>query len=254
MATNPTYAEGTGGASQYKPPTLSDLGYQGKASWSSSRPSIDRNIATFFGASSFRKANKKLEAEKRKRAQAEAQAKAYAQQQYRYARAEGEIRKGMAGVDKAYQEAKLQSARGAEQARQTVREEGKASGAAATQSMMGRGLYGTTVQDQAQRAVTGDMARSLGMIDTALASEQGQLGVSQAATRAAGLGEIAMLQPQLAGMQTDTMFKFYEAFKPPPPPPKRRSGLSRLLGGALSAFTGGFFGNLGEGMAAKATS
>lgn len=209
--------------------------------------SFDKNTPLGFNLGVYNsKATKKAKAAYAKKV---AQAKVYSKQAYQYQKSEQALRQGMAGVDKAYEAAKLQASRGAEQARQTVRQEGQAAGAAATQSMMNRGLYGTTVQDQAQRAVTSDMARNLGMIDASLAAEQGELGVSQAMAKSAGLGGIASLYPALAGMQTDTMFKFYQAFKPPPPKPKTNI-FGKILGGVLGAFGGG----LGQAAGAAAGS
>ena len=239
MATTPNYAPGTGGADKGAPnPTYVSSGnIMGQFSGQGAKSSVSGPLKDVVFET---KRSKKARSAYNK---AVAQAKTYAKQQYAFQKSEAELRKGIAGVDKAYEAAKLQSARGAEQARQTIRQEGQAAGAAATQSMMNRGLYGTTVQDQAQRAVTADMARNLGMVDVALAAEQGSLGVSQAMAKAGGLGGIAALYPQLAGMQTDTMFKFIEAFRPPPPKPN-------IFGQALGAIAQGFGGGLG-GMVGK---
>ena len=232
MATTPNYAPGTGGADDKGKPVREYTNF-GNIIKSESEKTGSWHKIDFarFGTGK----SKKALAEYKKRV---AQAKTYAKQQYAFQKSEAELRKGIAGVDKAYEAAKLQSARGAEQARQTIRQEGQAAGTAATQSMMNRGLYGTTVQDQAQRAVTADMARNLGMVDVALAAEQGSLGVSQAMAKSAGLGGIAALYPQLAGMQTDTMFKFIEAFRPPPPKPN-------MFGQILGSLAGGLGGGLG---------
>lgn len=228
MATNPVTS------SQYKPGTY---GYD-----TSGKPTPKFAPVFAGGGSNWMAETKKSKNARQAYNRKVAQSKVYAKQAYQYQKSEQALRQGMAGVDKAYEAAKLQASRGAEQARQTVRQEGQAAGAAATQSMMNRGLYGTTVQDQAQRAVTSDMARNLGMIDVALAAEQGQMGISQAAARSAGLGGIAALHPQLAGMQTDTMFRFIEAFRPPPPKPNFFNQLAGGLGTGLGMAAGLWLG------------
>lgn len=226
----PNYAVGTGGYDNQGKPTPQYLQMGGNRD-----AGQDRWVKTPYNFET--KASKKAGKEYKRSV---AQAKTYAEQNYQYQKSEQALRQGMAGVDKAYEQAKLQSGRGAEMARQTVRQEGQAAAAAASQSMMNRGLYGTSVQDQAQRAVTSDMARNLGMIDAAMAAEQGQLGISQATARAAGLGGIAALYPQLAGMQTDTLFKFMEAFRPPPPKPNFFSQLGAGLGQGLGMAAGSY--------------
>jgi hypothetical protein len=185
-----------------------------------------------------RDARKKTRKALAAKAKAEAQARAAAEQQYQYAKSEQAQKRGMDTLDKAYDAAMLQSARGAELARQSVRETGQAGGAQATQSLMNRGLYGTTVQDQAQRAVSSDTARNLGMINTALAEQTGQLGIYKAQGKQAGLAGLAQMYPSLAGMQTDTMFKFLQAFKKQPK--------TNVLEQALASFASG----IGQGVGA----
>jgi hypothetical protein len=160
-----------------------------------------------------KKAKKFLKKQAAAKAKAELQAKVAAAQQYQYAKAEQ--KQGLKGLDKAFTDAASQAARGAELARQSVRESGQAAGTQATQSMMNRGLYGTTVQDQAQRAVSGDTARNLGMINTALAEQQGQLGIAKASAAQSGLAQLSSLYPQLAGLQTETTFNMMKALQSP---------------------------------------
>jgi hypothetical protein len=178
------------------------------------------------------------------KARAEAQAKVAAEQQYQYAKAEQAQKQGIKGVEKAYGDAMKQASRGAELARQSVREAGAAAGTQATQSMMSRGLYGTTVQDQAQRAVSGDTARNLGLINTALSEQQGQLGVSQALAKQGGLGQLSALYPALAGMKTETAFNFMKAFqKPPSQKPNIFGSIMGAVGSALGGPLGGALGS-----------
>ena len=180
----------------------------------------------------------------KKKAKAEAQAKVAAEQQYQYAKAEQAQKQGIKGVEKAYGDAMKQASRGAELARQSVREAGAAAGTQATQSMMSRGLYGTTVQDQAQRAVSGDTARNLGLINTALSEQQGQLGVSQALAKQGGLGQLSALYPALAGMKTETAFNFMKAFqKPPSQKPNIFGSIMGAVGSALGGPLGGALGS-----------
>lgn len=189
-----------------------------------------------------KKAAKKAAQEKAKQ---ELQAKTGAMQDYQYAKAEKAMKTGISGVEKAYDEAKLQAARGAEQARQSVRDYGKAQGAEASQSMMNRGLYGTTVQDQAQRVVSSDVARNLGAIDTGLAAQQGELGVGKAAAKQAGLGQLASLYPQLAGLKTETMFNMMKALQTPakkkktPWYKKALGAVGQIVGNAIAPGIGG---------------
>jgi hypothetical protein len=153
-------------------------------------------------------------------------------------------KQGIKGVEKAYGDAMKQASRGAELARQSVREAGAAAGTQATQSMMSRGLYGTTVQDQAQRAVSGDTARNLGLINTALSEQQGQLGVSQALAKQGGLGQLSALYPALAGMKTETAFNFMKAFqKPPSQKPNIFGSIMGAVGSALGGPLGGALGS-----------
>lgn len=184
----------------------------------------------------------------KKRAKEEAQAKVAAEQQYQYAKAEQAQKQGIKGVEQAYGDAMKQASRGAELARQSVREAGAAAGTQATQSMVSRGLYGTTVQDQAQRAVTGDTARNLGLINTALAEQQGQLGVSQALAKQGGLGQLSALYPALAGMKTDTAFNFLKAFQKAPKQKPNilgalAGGIGMALGGPIGGAIGGSLGS-----------
>jgi hypothetical protein len=189
----------------------------------------------FGGAITSGLSPKKLKKLLENQAKAKIQAQTAGMQQAAFARSEQALRQGMRGTDKAFQDAKLQAARGAEMARQQVKEYGKAQGAQSTQSMMNRGLYGTTVQDQAQRAVSSDVARNLGLINTQLAQQQGELGIAQAGAKQSALGQIAQLYPQLAGMQTDTMFKFMSSLKTK----KKPSLFGKILGAA-----GGILGTM----------
>lgn len=205
-----------------------------------------------------KKAAKKAAQEKAKQ---ELQAKTGAMQDYQYAKAEKAMKTGISGVEKAYDEAKLQAARGAEQARQSVRDYGKAQGAEASQSMMNRGLYGTTVQDQAQRVVSSDVARNLGAIDTGLAAQQGELGVAKAGAKQAGLSQLASLYPQLAGLKTETMFNMMKALQTPAKKKKTPwykkalgavgqaigTALGGPIGGAIGGALGGSAGGSGGG-------
>ena len=212
-----------------------------------------------------KKARKAREKAAQERAKQELQAKTGAMQDYQYAKAEKAMKTGISGVEKAYDEAKLQAARGAEQARQSVRDYGKAQGAEASQSMMNRGLYGTTVQDQAQRVVSSDVARNLGAIDTGLAAQQGELGVAKAGAKQAGLGQLASLYPQLAGLKTETMFNMMKALQTPakkkktPWYKKALGAVGQIVGNAIApgiggAIAGGITGMFGGGGGGGASS
>lgn len=216
----------------------------------SSAQGYDTLSAQMAGAQGSKK---KLKEFRKNKAKQELQAKTEAMQDYQYARAEKALKTGISGVEKAYDEAKLQAARGAEQARQSVRDYGKAQGAQVAQSMASRGLSGTTVQDQAQRAVTADVARNLGAIDTSLAAQQGELGIAKAGAKQAGLGQLAAMYPQLAGMKTETMFNMMKALqttKPKKTPwyKKALGAVGSIVGNAIApgigTALGGAIGNM----------
>jgi rubrerythrin len=208
-----------------------------------------------------KKGRKALESKRKALEKAKFQAKVAAAQQYQYAKAEQAQKQGLKGLDKAFTDAASQTARGAELARQSVRESGQAAGAQATQSMMSRGLYGTTVQDQAQRAVSGDTARNLGMINTALAEQQGQLGIAKASAAQSGLAQLSSLYPQLAGLKTETSFNMLKALQEPPKKKKTpwyKKALGAVgaivgnavapgIGAAIGGSFGGMFGGGGDG-------
>lgn len=148
-----------------------------------------------------------------------------------------------AALDKGFADALAQAQRGAERSRASILQMGQAGQGAAQASAMGRGLSGTTVQDNLSRMARSDTANQLGGLEAALAERYGGIAVGRGQAKAASLGQLAAMYPQFAELRTSTLQA----------PTKQKSnvlgGLVAGLGGQfLGAFTGGLGGNLADSL------
>jgi hypothetical protein len=78
-----------------------------------------------------------------------------------------------------FSQAQRQIAGGGTAARQTLRTGAAQSSAAMQQSMAGRGLYGTTAFDNAQRGISSDLSRSLAGVDEAISQRLAGLSMQR---------------------------------------------------------------------------
>lgn len=146
-------------------------------------------------------------------------------------------------LDKGFADALAQAQRGAERSRASILQMGQAGQGAAQASAMGRGLSGTTVQDNLARMARSDTANQLGGLEAALSERYGGIAVGRGQAKAASLGQLAAMYPQFAELRTSTLQA----------PTKQKSnvlgGLVAGLGGQfLGALTGGLGGNLADSL------
>lgn len=158
-------------------------------------------------------------------------------------------RKAGSALDKGFADALAQSQRGAERARANILQMGMAGQGAAQASAMGRGLSGTTVQDNLARMARSDTANQLGGLEAALSERYGGIAVGRGQAKAATLGQLAAMYPQFAELRTSTLQA----------PTKQKTnilgGLIAGLGGQfLGAMTGGLGGNLADSLIPPAKS
>jgi len=147
-------------------------------------------------------------------------------------------------MDKGFSDALAQSQRGAERARASVLQMGQAGQGAAQASAMGRGLSGTTVQDNLARMSRSDTANQLSGLEAALAERYGAISAGRGQAKAASLGQLAAMYPQFAQMRTETLKA----------PTKQKSNVFGQVVGALGGkFLGALTGGLGEGIAGGLT-
>jgi hypothetical protein len=99
------------------------------------------------------------------------------------------------------------------------------------------------------------------MINTALAEQQGQLGIAKASAAQSGLAQLSSLYPQLAGLQTETTFNMMKALQSPAKKKKTpwyKKALGAVgsivgnavapgIGAAVGGAFGGMFGGGGDG-------
>jgi len=150
-------------------------------------------------------------------------------------------------LDKGFADALAQAQRGAERSRASILQMGQAGQGAAQASAMGRGLSGTTVQDNLARMARSDTANQLSGLEAALSERYGGIAASRGQAKAATLGQLAAMYPQFAELRTSTLQA----------PTKQKSnvlgGLVAGLGGQfLGALSGGLGGNLADSMIAPA--
>ena len=82
-------------------------------------------------------------------------------------------------LDKGFADALAQAQRGAERSRASILQMGQAGQGAAQASAMGRGLSGTTVQDNLARMARSDTANQLGGLEAALSERYGGIAVGR---------------------------------------------------------------------------
>ena len=149
-------------------------------------------------------------------------------------------RKAGKEIDRSFADTLAQSQRGAERARAAVMNMGQGQMGQAMASMAGRGLSGTTVQDNLARSVRSDTANQLGGLEAALAERYGGISAARGQAKAATLGSLAAMYPQFAQMRTQTLQA---------PTQSKTNMLNSILGAVGGKFLGSFTGGLGEGLA-----
>jgi hypothetical protein len=147
-------------------------------------------------------------------------------------------------IDKSFADTLAQSQRGAERARAAVMNMGQGQMGQAMASMAGRGLSGTTVQDNLARSVRSDTANQLGGLEAALAERYGGISAARGQAKAATLGSLAAMYPQFAQMRTQTLQA---------PTKSKTNMLGAVLGAVGGKFLGSLSGGLGEGLASNWT-
>ena len=80
-------------------------------------------------------------------------------------RGAAEFKRAVGTIGAGFDQAKQNLSLAGSTARQTLRTEAQQTGARMQQSMMSRGLYGTTAFDNAQRGISSDLSRSLASVD-----------------------------------------------------------------------------------------
>lgn len=169
---------------------------------------------------------------------AKLQAQLQSMQDYQFARAELAAKRGERYVDRGFGEAIRSVERQLATTQRDIESQGKQTAAAASQSMMDRGLYGTTVQDQAQRAVRSDTQRTMAQASSAAAGQKSQLSVARGQAKAQQLAMLAQMYPALAQMKTGTQMDMLKLMQ--------SSGGQRPqvpgIGSALAGLGGQLFG------------
>lgn len=105
--------------------------------------------------------------------------KAQSNQALQFARAQGEQKKALGAIKTGFGAARANTGQVFRQARVGAQELGQQGLAASQQGMVDRGLYNTTVFDNAQRGVNADITRSLAEIDAAYAQGIAGLDVGE---------------------------------------------------------------------------
>lgn len=105
---------------------------------------------------------------------------------------EGAMRGAIGTLNRGFGDAKMQLGMAGNAARQTTVTGGKQAAAGMQQSMISRGLYGTTALDNAQRGISSDVSRRLAQIDEEVGSMFAGLATQRAGAVAGaqqGLGQ-----------------------------------------------------------------
>lgn len=154
-----------------------------------------------------------------------------------YQSAVGDIGKGF---DAALRAASLQG-RGA---RRGAIEQGQRNAASTSQSMVSRGLYGTTAMDNAQRGVSSDTSRRLQEIDEGLAALVGQLEVGKGQALAGAKMGQASFGAQSSAMQMDTTQNLINLMRDRPTEFNKamfRGQVGSQVSNEFASWFGGFF-------------
>lgn len=96
-----------------------------------------------------------------------------------YARGQTEQQRSIGETRQAYTSARKSLGAGRTQGIQAVQDAGAQAGARAGQSMANRGLYNTTIMDNAQQGISSGVSRSIADIDAHYAQMLGQLGIQE---------------------------------------------------------------------------
>jgi hypothetical protein len=208
---------------------------------------------SIFGASEARRAQKEYDKAMAKKAAefAKLQVQLQNMQDYQFARAELAAKRGERYVDKGFGEAIRSVERQLATTQRDIESQGRQASAAASQSMMDRGLYGTTVQDQAQRATRADTQRAVAQASSAAAGQKSQLAVARGQAKAQQLAMLAQMYPALAQMKTGTQVDMLKLMQSSGGQRPQSSGIGSALAGLggqlLSGWAMGGFQGMGGG-------
>lgn len=128
--------------------------------------------------------------------------KAKKEQGWLYGQAMQQQKAVLPTIQKGYAKANKFAEMYGQTAKQSAYDQSKQAGSAMQQSMMQRGLYNTTLFDNAQRGISSDLSRTLMSIDESVAGMKGQLATSQAAAEAGAYGGMSGFYQNYAAANT----------------------------------------------------
>ena len=151
-------------------------------------------------------------------------------------------------LNQGFKDARLNLNMAGSAARQTALTQNKQAGAATQQSMISRGLYGTTALDNAQRGLSSDLSRQLSQIDESVGSLLAGLSTQRAGAVAGAQQGYGSYLGQAYGAQQNSMENYINLLRDKPARFSQGAYYGGLLGGtAMNVGQMLAFGGAGKG-------
>ena len=160
-------------------------------------------------------------------------------------RGEQMYRNAIGSVQEGFQDARRNLAMAGTTARRTLQTGAAQTGARMQQSMQSRGLYGTTALDNAQRGISGDLARSLASVDESVGQMMAGLATQRGMATAGAQQALGQFYGNAVSQRQNQMESYINLMRDAPP---RHSG-SAAFGNALTQFGGQMAGLYGAALA-----
>lgn len=156
-----------------------------------------------------------------------------------YGAAGGQLKKALGAINTGYGNALANTGLQATNARRSTLDREQQQIGGASQSLANRGLYNTTLLDNAKRGITSSTNRELSNIDAMLGQLQSQLEIGRAGAQAGAYGSLAQLFQNQAGASTGLGLNKAQMMYGSPAPTTIAQGGGIDLASSLAFFMGG---------------
>jgi hypothetical protein len=156
-------------------------------------------------------------------------------------RGERSMQGALGAIDQGYAEAARNLGGIGAAARRTALGQAKQATAGMQQSMISRGLYGTTAFDNAQRGISSDLSRNLMNVNAQVGQMRAGLAQQQAMAKSSALQSLGSYQASAYGAKQNTMENYINLLRDKPAKFSSTAAFGQTLGQALGTF-GQFYG------------
>lgn len=160
-------------------------------------------------------------------------------------RGEGMFKEAIGSIGAGFQEAKQNLSMAGSTARQGLRTGAAQTGARMQQSMMSRGLYGTTAYDNAQRGISSDLSRSLASVDENIGQMMAGLATQRGMATAQAQQNLGQFYSQATSQRQNQVENYINLLRDKP----QAYNAGAYYGNILGQLGGQFAGLAGMGLA-----